>query len=367
MHLGKETAEDLLQVISQVIDYDIYIADEIGYIIASTNKARMNEYHIPSHKVVTENLDALIVKNEDEYPGCKVGINLPLKIDDEIAGVIGITGPVDEVEGYGKIIKMVTEILMQNINNMQQKNTRDQNRMFFVNSWLAGELVDQHHIESNAEEFGLDITRPMAVALVKAVAGRGDVAAFLDARITDPHVLTSLNSNDRDMGLIVMNADEMQYCRKYFEGKFNETFPKEDYRVAIGDVHERYNHIQTSYQEARKVLAIISPRESGIFDFHNNILRVAVNEISLEYKRRIVEKIFDECKESEKHEMAEFIVEYFEKNGSITAISEELFLHKNTVQYKIKKIKSKTRLDLRRAKDMIELYFAAIWYIEFFD
>ena len=67
------------------------------------------------------------------------------------------------------------------------------------------------------------------------------------------------------------------------------------------------------------------------------------------------------------HEMAEFIVEYFEKNGSITAISEELFLHKNTVQYKIKKIKSKTRLDLRRAKDMIELYFAAIWYIEFFD
>jgi Sugar diacid utilization regulator len=51
MHLGKETAEDLLQVISQVIDYDIYISDEIGYIIASTNKSRMGYFAVCSRSV----------------------------------------------------------------------------------------------------------------------------------------------------------------------------------------------------------------------------------------------------------------------------------------------------------------------------
>lgn len=92
-----------------------------------------------------------------------------------------------------------------------------------------------------------------------------------------------------------------------------------------------------------------------------------MHDISLEYKRKTVEKIFAECGENEKHDMADFIVEYYTKNGSITAISEDLFLHKNTVQYKIKKIKKKTGLDLRKAKGLTKLYFAAIWYLEFFN
>lgn len=367
MHLSEKTAENLLREISEVIDYDIYISDENGYIIASTNKARVNEYHIPSHKVVTEGLNELIVRKENEYPGCKVGINLPFTINGQIAGVIGITGPVEEVEGYGKIIKKITEILMQHIDAMQEQNTLDQNRMFFINSWLAGELSDEAYIEENIAFYGLTITSPMVVAVIKCKAGSAGVRQFLESRLTDPHVVWSLNSNDKNMGLVVMNAENSEACLEYYRSKFNDSFPEDSFKIALGDVHERYNHIQNSYQEAKKVLTVFRPKEYGIRDFGGSILEVAMHDISLEYKRKTVEKIFAECGENEKHDMADFIVEYYTQNGSITAISEDLFLHKNTVQYKIKKIKKKTGLDLRKAKGLTKLYFAAIWYLEFFN
>jgi DNA-binding PucR family transcriptional regulator len=41
-------------------------------------------------------------------------------------------------------------------------------------------------------------------------------------------------------------------------------------------------------------------------------------------------------------------------------ISQEYFIHKNTVQYKIQKIQSKTGLDVRVANDLFILYMASI-------
>ena len=162
-------------------------------------------------------------------------------------------------------------------------------------------------------------------------------------------------------------AENSEACLEYYRSKFNDSFPEDSFKIALGDVHERYNHIQNSYQEAKKVLTVFRPKEYGIRDFGGSILEVAMHDISLEYKRKTVEKIFAECSDNEKHDIADFIVEYYTQNGSITAISEDLFLHKNTVQYKIKKIKKKTGLDLRKAKGLTKLYFAAIWYLEFFN
>ncbi|MGI6204359.1 MAG: sugar diacid recognition domain-containing protein [Anaerovoracaceae bacterium] len=362
MHLSRATAKQLLDEVSSIIDFDIYISDEIGFIIASTNEERVNEYHVPSYRIVTEHLSELIVHTEDEYPGCHVGINLPLMLNGEIAGVIGITGPVDEVEPYGKILQMLLELLLQNIDTLQRQKTSDQDIMFFVNEWLSGELVDRKKIETNAAKYDLDLNKTMAVAVITREA-QGDTGAFMEQKFNDAHVIHSLNSNDRSMGIVIMNAESIEDVREYFESKFDSMFPASAYRVAIGSVTNSSN-IRNSYLEARKIDTIVEKGKPGIFDYNLNILDVAINGIPSEYKRLIIDKTFMNCRSDEIREIAEFIVTYFKNNGSISAMAEELFLHKNTVQYKIKRIKKKTGLDLRHAREMMELYFAAIWYLE---
>ena len=55
-------------------------------------------------------------------------------------------------------------------------------------------------------------------------------------------------------------------------------------------------------------------------------------------------------------EMLDFLEIYFACNGSVQAISQKLFIHKNTVQYKIKKIADATGYDPRRLTDAVLLY-----------
>ena len=62
--------------------------------------------------MIGEHLDELIIQSDDEYEGTRKGINLPILLDGEIAGVVGITGERDEVVKYGQIIKKMTEILL---------------------------------------------------------------------------------------------------------------------------------------------------------------------------------------------------------------------------------------------------------------
>ena len=72
--------------------------------------------------------------------------------------------------------------------------------------------------------------------------------------------------------------------------------------------------------------------------------------------------IFRNCNDNEINDVIHFINIYYKNNGSINAIARELFIHKNTVQYKISKIINRTGLDPRITKDLISLYLAGRWY-----
>lgn len=53
----------------------------------------------------------------------------------------------------------------------------------------------------------------------------------------------------------------------------------------------------------------------------------------------------------------------FSKNdGSINLTSKELYIHKNTLQYRLKKIKELTGYDPRKLRDFSILYIATLLY-----
>ena len=51
---------------------------------------------------------------------------------------------------------------------------------------------------------------------------------------------------------------------------------------------------------------------------------------------------------------------YFACNGSIQEMGNRLFLHKNTVQYKLNKLKKMTGLDPRRVEEAALFYLAVM-------
>lgn len=78
MKISKKTASDLIREISSVIDYDINIMDENGTIMASTDPHRVGQFHEGAHLIITRSLSELPVYYDNEYAGCRKGVNLPI-------------------------------------------------------------------------------------------------------------------------------------------------------------------------------------------------------------------------------------------------------------------------------------------------
>ena len=89
----------------------------------------------------------------------QAGINLPIVIAGELAGVIGITGAPEEVGIFGEIIKRMTEILLENLRQQEQADLLAQARNLFVETWLFDESVDWTQVELRGRQLGLDLAR----------------------------------------------------------------------------------------------------------------------------------------------------------------------------------------------------------------
>ena len=74
----------------------------------------------------------------------------------------------------------------------------------------------------------------------------------------------------------------------------------------------------------------------------------------LQYK----EKVLSNLTKDEIKEYKNILLSYTENNGSIKKTSEDLFIHKNTLQYKLNNIYKKTGYNPRKLSDYIVLRFA---------
>ena len=79
---------------------------------------------------------------------------MPLLVDNEIIGVVGITGNVDETSKYANIIKKTAEILFKEYAALEEMTQLNEARMFFLNSWLNGEVTDISRIRRKLEQYG---------------------------------------------------------------------------------------------------------------------------------------------------------------------------------------------------------------------
>lgn len=105
MNISKRNANYIVQEISKIIGEKINMMNADGIIIASSDEKRVGSFHAAAKELIDQRLQEVIVKSDSEYEGARPGLNLAINFQDEIVGVIGVTGPYETVAKYGHIIK----------------------------------------------------------------------------------------------------------------------------------------------------------------------------------------------------------------------------------------------------------------------
>ena len=112
MYISQTAAQNIVDEIGREIKEHVNLMNEEGYIVASTDPLRIGMLHDGARKIIKESLSELYITSEMETRTTRKGINLPITIDGEIVGVIGITGERERVAGYGNIVRRMTEIMV---------------------------------------------------------------------------------------------------------------------------------------------------------------------------------------------------------------------------------------------------------------
>ena len=166
MHISKTSAKTIVNEISKLVKQNINLMNEQGIIIASCDKERIGQFHEGAYKIITEKLDEYYISEEKATETARKGLNLPLELDGEIVGVVGITGSYDEVINQGRLLKKMTEILLQEHRRSYHQLMDKRIKNAFMEEWLIRTgYVNEKELEERGNALKIDIHRPRRILI----------------------------------------------------------------------------------------------------------------------------------------------------------------------------------------------------------
>jgi len=358
MEISKTDAEEIVKEISNLLHKKLNIMNNEGIIIASSNPSRINTFHEGAYKIINEKLIELeIQENDYDLKGSYLGLNFPIEINNEIIGVVGITGNSDETRAFGNIVKKMTEILIEGKIREENNRNKEKVREYFLIDWIStNNTLFNSQLIQRGLEYNIDVQKQRRVVCMDISILDKDKFLLLEKRLKSK--LFSYDSSNlifRESNSIVLVTQELN--REKINTQLNSIIglcKKNEAKVFFGisKIVTEYYNIHNYFINAKHALAIQrSKNVSGILYYSDLNIELIYEQIPTLTKNQIINKIFSNYDENEKSRIINILKIYYENNCSIKNASNLLNMHPNTLQYHLNKIKKITNLDPRNIKD----------------
>lgn len=373
--------EDCQKIVSRVVnilDRNINIINLKGVVIASSNPKRIGTFHEGGKLAAESGTEVIITEqNKHLYRGGKEGINLPIQYKNKTIGIVGITGNPDEIKSYGLLVKELVELIVQENESRHTRELHDQALRSFILELIMGTgTKDEELYISRAKLLGVrDLRKKILI-----VGSINDLAKELEA-------LDEIKVQEIKQKLL-------EFIRTYYQKEEVITFYLYDasFIMLLPDLENKKEHIWELRKQILKefkiaVNFVISEKCVAYKDYSNNYTKVdravvinknrkikediiltedygiqlLIHSISDDDKKQYLDtykRFFDKNENKLKEELIETVKVYFENNMNIGNASEVLFVHRNTIGYRMNKLKEEFAIDVTKSYECMKLYIA---------
>ncbi len=207
-----------------------------------------------------------------------------------------------------------------------------------------------------AKELHFATDAPRAVFLVRQL-GHSDVAAVdvLSGMFTDKLQDFVISINETDIAVVKQLAEEptgeeLEQIAKGMEDTLrNELYIKTV--IGIGTVVSHLRELADAYKEAQTAIDVgkVFDTEKSIINYENLGIGRLIYQLPTTLCEIFLTEVFKKNSiESLDQETLFTINKFFENNLNVSETSRKLFVHRNTLVYRLEKIKKLTGLDLRQ-------------------
>ncbi len=251
-------------------------------------------------------------------------------------------------------------ILAISLNNIKQYYDEKYDRGNFIkNVILDNILPGDIYLKSHELHFDSEVSR---VCMLIKITDKNDISAYdvLQNLFPDKNKDFIISVNETDIALvkeIKAHIDERDIAK--LANSIVDTLSGEFYThccVGIGTVVHNIKDLARSFKEAQVALEVgkVFDTEKAIVSYNHLGIARLIYQLPTTLCDMFLKEVFRKGSiDSLDHETLFTIQRFFENNLNVSETSRKLFVHRNTLVYRLEKIKKITGLDLREFEDAI--------------
>lgn len=353
-NVDRTLAQQIVNTVKDVCGQDINFIDRSGVIFASTVMERIGTFHEIGQEAFCTG-KAIEVDQDDRFSGTQKGINLPIYHNQRILAVIGISGDVEKVRKYAHLAERITRLLIREQEFNAFSRNQDDKKHFLIHSLIGRQETDQAYLKDILEEFGIDLKKKKRLLLIR-LEDKPDRESelMMEEKIRQMFESTQMKLYTFDYPneyLAVLDEDCFEKNKAFLQ-KFASDYQK-FLKMAVGKACPVYQ-FANSYHSALTAWKSLASEGASFVVFDDLTIEIVLSAVDQasreEYRMKTIAMLSGE--------ETELIKVYFEENMSLSETCKRLFLHKNTLQYKLNHIYQKCGFNPRRFQDAVILYLA---------
>ena len=279
-------------------------------------------------------------------------------------------------KGTGADAYMIGKVAVSQIQNLviAYKEHFDKNN-FFQNLLLDNLLLVD--IYNRAKKLRIETEQPRVVFLIEAQNDKDNIAMELIKNLFEEQggcYLTAVEQKNIIMikGVTSINAyEEVEQTAQVIVDMLNSEamlVAKVAYGTIVGELKE----VSKSYKEAKMALDVgkIFYSERSITAYNTLGIGRLIYQLPINLCRIFIKEIFgDSIPEELDDELLTTVQKFFDNNLNVSETSRQLFVHRNTLVYRLEKLHQSTGLDIRTFDDALTFKIAlmVVNYMKYID
>lgn len=390
MEITHQYAQSIVDRTMKILGYNINIMNSIGIIVGSGDKKRINTFHQGAAEVIKTGRPLEITSDQArKLEGVKPGVNLPIYLNEKIAGVVGITGEPEEVRPYGELLKISVETMLQQAFLSEQLRMEQNARELYVDDVIRGNFAENEDIFlAKGTVLGFDMKIPR-VAVVLKIYGLNEKINDLPARedelklqkrrekildrikqaFSNPQNMFSYSgSNIFIIFYAIKNLDNVKLKKEIWNSIFSAKDIFEKYNLTflatVGSFYPGLSGLKKSYDEAVKALEIQeqikkADKEKGTITLAQDVsLEILLANIPQDMLHRFKKLLLSHNQQliiMNQEKLVETLKTFFKSDLNISTAAEKLGVTRNTLSSRLDKVKELTGYDPRKFFDAVKL------------
>ena len=349
-----EEIKKCIKLASSILKTEAGVMDTNGSIIASTN---------PDMEGQSDSASRAVMLGEDQFSSTSDKSYMKIIVNDQVRYIAYLYG----TDANSRVN---LSLLGEWIRTVVKEHGTDAEKELFIKSvLLENELAGE--IPIKARDFKINCNEPRLVIVVRT--SEEDGAATLDMlqSVYGENTNATVLAMDETTSIMVLNVggedadnDENDFVDETSQAIL-DTLNNEGITayIGVGSVVPTFQQIAKSYRDSMLALRVGKIFEKNCYISKYNQLGIGrlIYQLPSTLCRMFIEEVFpNEAYRSLDEDTLATIDCFFENNLNGSETSRELFVHRNTLVYRLDKVKKNTGLDLRSFDDAVLFKIASM-------